>query len=80
MIIFVKKNKKMRSYRFFTTDFLFQITRKIIRYYNCVSLFFGEYGNPPSCNAWLGQCSIYLVVMFIEKVNTIFECNIVIYI
>lgn len=32
------------------------------------SLRFGEYGNPPQCNAWIGQCAIYILVMIIEKI------------
>lgn len=40
----------------------------IVRSFNCTSLYFGEYGDPPKCNAWIGQCALYLIVMVIEKV------------
>ncbi|XP_014777945.1 store-operated calcium entry regulator STIMATE isoform X1 [Octopus bimaculoides] len=32
------------------------------------SLRFGEYGRPPQCNAWIGQCGLYILVMIIEKI------------
>lgn len=32
------------------------------------SLRFGEYGNPPQCNAWVGQCALYILVMIVEKI------------
>nr|XP_039253487.1 store-operated calcium entry regulator STIMATE-like [Styela clava] len=40
----------------------------IVRSFNCTSLYFGEYGDPPKCSAWIGQCALYLIVMVIEKV------------
>ncbi|KAM4035158.1 store-operated calcium entry regulator STIMATE-like [Anomaloglossus baeobatrachus] len=30
-------------------------------------LVFGEYGDPPQAAAWLGQCSLYLLIMIVEK-------------
>ncbi|XP_064633872.1 store-operated calcium entry regulator STIMATE-like [Lineus longissimus] len=32
------------------------------------TLRFGEYGSPPQCNAWIGQCALYILVMIIEKI------------
>jgi len=50
-------------------SFFAQITQRIVHHYKCTSLYFGEYGYPPRCNAWLGQCALYFIVMLIEKVN-----------
>lgn len=25
-------------------------------------------GDPPQCNAWIGQCGLYILVMIIEKI------------
>ena len=25
-------------------------------------------GNPPQCNAWMGQCGLYILVMIVEKI------------
>ncbi|XP_077868688.1 store-operated calcium entry regulator STIMATE-like [Saccoglossus kowalevskii] len=44
------------------------ITQVIVRSQHCYSLRFGEYGEPPSCNAWIGQCGLYILVVIIEKV------------
>nr|CAB3267030.1 transmembrane protein 110 [Phallusia mammillata] len=46
----------------------FKLTQKIVHYYKCTTLYFGEYGYPPKCSAWLGQCALYLLVMLCEKV------------
>ncbi|XP_035824364.1 store-operated calcium entry regulator STIMATE [Aplysia californica] len=35
--------------------------------YGWKTLYFGEYGDPPKCNAWVGQCALYILVMIIEK-------------
>ncbi|KAH9503762.1 hypothetical protein Btru_066570 [Bulinus truncatus] len=35
--------------------------------YGWKSLYFGEYGEPPKCNAWVGQCALYILVMVITK-------------
>ncbi|XP_054277342.1 store-operated calcium entry regulator STIMATE-like isoform X2 [Macrosteles quadrilineatus] len=32
------------------------------------SINFGEYGMPPSTNAWLSQCCLYILLMFLVKV------------
>ncbi|RUS84434.1 hypothetical protein EGW08_007818 [Elysia chlorotica] len=31
------------------------------------SLYFGEYGDPPTCHAWMGQCALYILVMVVTK-------------
>ncbi|XP_058957700.2 LOW QUALITY PROTEIN: store-operated calcium entry regulator STIMATE [Pocillopora verrucosa] len=35
--------------------------------YDWDNLRFGEYGNPPQCKAWAGQCFLYLWAVIIEK-------------
>lgn len=45
-----------------------KLTQYVVRSLNCHSLYFGEYGDPPKCNAWLGQCLLYLIVMMMEKI------------
>lgn len=45
-----------------------KLTQAIVRYFKCTTLYFGEYGSPPRCNAWIGQCALYLIVMMVEKV------------
>ncbi|XP_077982417.1 store-operated calcium entry regulator STIMATE-like [Glandiceps talaboti] len=45
-----------------------KITQIIVRRKQCDSLRFGEYGEPPSCNAWVGQCGLYILVVIIEKI------------
>lgn len=45
-----------------------KLAKYIVSAFDCTSLYFGEYGDPPKCNAWLGQCAIYLVIMIVEKV------------
>lgn len=39
----------------------------VVRIYQWDSLRFGEYGNPPQCKAWMGQCVLYLCAVIIEK-------------
>ncbi|XP_010712152.1 store-operated calcium entry regulator STIMATE-like isoform X1 [Meleagris gallopavo] len=33
----------------------------------CTHLVFGEYGDPPQAAAWIGQCSLYMVIVAVEK-------------
>ena len=33
----------------------------------CKYEFLFTVGNPPQCNAWIGQCGLYILVMIIEK-------------
>ncbi|XP_060064639.1 store-operated calcium entry regulator STIMATE-like [Ylistrum balloti] len=44
-----------------------KMTQIVVKKYNYQSLKFGEYGNPPECNAWVGQCGLYILVMILEK-------------
>ncbi|XP_070558755.1 store-operated calcium entry regulator STIMATE-like [Ptychodera flava] len=44
------------------------ITQVIVKRKRCDSLRFGEYGDPPSCNSWMGQCGLYILVVIIEKI------------
>jgi len=39
-----------------------------VKSYNCLSLRVGEYGDPPQCNIWIGQCGLYLLVILAEKI------------
>lgn len=39
----------------------------VVRIYEWDSLRFGEYGNPPQCKAWAGQCILYLCAVIVEK-------------
>jgi len=32
------------------------------------TLLLGEYGHPPQCKPWMGQCAIYIFVILIEKI------------
>ncbi|KAL8585536.1 hypothetical protein ACOMHN_049291 [Nucella lapillus] len=44
-----------------------KLTQVLAHRYACKSLFFGEYGEPPQCNAWVGQTGLYIIVMIVEK-------------
>ncbi|XP_069618448.1 store-operated calcium entry regulator STIMATE-like [Ranitomeya imitator] len=39
----------------------------IVQRRRCTLLVFSEYGDPPQAGAWLGQCSLYLLIMIVEK-------------
>lgn len=45
-----------------------KITQVIVNRKKCETLKFGEYGSPPKCNAFLGQCGLYILVMIVEKI------------
>lgn len=45
-----------------------RLAKHLVSAFDCTSLYFGEYGDPPRCSAWLGQCAIYLFIMVVEKV------------
>ncbi|KAK3102134.1 hypothetical protein FSP39_009072 [Pinctada imbricata] len=45
-----------------------KFTQILVRHFNCLTLKFGEYGSPPQCSAWVGQCGLYILVMIIEKI------------
>lgn len=40
----------------------------LARRWNLEVLNFGEYGKPPQCKAWIGQCFLYIFLMVIEKI------------
>lgn len=44
-----------------------QFMQVIVKIYDWDSLRFGEYGNPPQCKSWVGQCSLYLCAVIAEK-------------
>ncbi|XP_078595037.1 store-operated calcium entry regulator STIMATE-like [Branchiostoma floridae x Branchiostoma japonicum] len=44
-----------------------KFTQCVVRWRRWDTLTFGEYGEPPQCNAWFGQCALYLLVMVFEK-------------
>lgn len=44
-----------------------KITQYLVVKMGNESLLFGEYGSPPQCHAWAGQCGLYILVMLIEK-------------
>ncbi|CAH3016923.1 unnamed protein product [Porites evermanni] len=44
-----------------------QFMQVVVRMYDWDSLRFGEYGNPPQCRAWMGQCILYLCAVIVEK-------------
>lgn len=45
-----------------------KLTQLIVRKLKWDSLKFGEYGNPPACSTWVGQCALYILVMILEKI------------
>lgn len=44
-----------------------QFMQVVVRIYDWDTLRFGEYGNPPQCKAWAGQCFLYLWAVIVEK-------------
>ncbi|BFZ08225.1 hypothetical protein BsWGS_11264 [Bradybaena similaris] len=36
--------------------------------YGWKTLYFGEYGDPARCDAWVGQCALYILVMIVTKI------------
>lgn len=49
--------------------FFLKLILLIVRLFGWQSLRFGEYGTPPKCSAWMGQCGLYLIVVVLEKVS-----------
>ncbi|XP_032828385.1 store-operated calcium entry regulator STIMATE isoform X2 [Petromyzon marinus] len=43
---------------------------RLVEWRQWESLRFGEYGEPPRCCAWVGQCGVYLLVVACEKTIT----------
>ncbi|XP_045164353.1 store-operated calcium entry regulator STIMATE-like [Mercenaria mercenaria] len=44
-----------------------KLTQVFVRRNKMETLYFGEYGSPPKCSSWVGQCGLYILVMIIEK-------------
>nr|XP_022301715.1 store-operated calcium entry regulator STIMATE-like [Crassostrea virginica] len=45
-----------------------KLTQLVVHKLKWDSLKFGEYGNPPACSTWVGQCALYILVMILEKI------------
>ncbi|XP_052284272.1 store-operated calcium entry regulator STIMATE-like isoform X2 [Dreissena polymorpha] len=45
-----------------------KITQLIVHRRKMETLYFGEYGTPPQCSSWVGQCGLYILVMILEKI------------
>nr|XP_054751428.1 store-operated calcium entry regulator STIMATE-like [Lytechinus pictus] len=46
-----------------------RIAQKIVIRCACKSLMFGEYGDPPKYDAWIGQCGVFIIIVIIEKIG-----------
>lgn len=44
-----------------------KVVSKIVEHKHLTLLMFGEYGDPPRVAAWLSQCSVYLLIIALEK-------------
>ncbi|XP_056311488.1 transmembrane protein 110, like [Danio aesculapii] len=44
-----------------------KVVSKIVEHKQLTLLMFGEYGDPPRVSAWLAQCSVYLLIVALEK-------------
>lgn len=44
-----------------------KVVSKIVEHKQLTLLMFGEYGDPPRIAAWLAQCSVYLLIVALEK-------------
>ncbi|XP_022104892.1 store-operated calcium entry regulator STIMATE-like [Acanthaster planci] len=49
-----------------------KISQCITKLCNCKTLYFGEYGDPPACEAWVGQCGLFVLIVVLEKVAITF--------
>lgn len=47
---------------------LLQLSQFIADWYKCYTLRVGDYGDPPQCNIWIGQCGLYILVILAEKI------------
>lgn len=45
-----------------------KLTQIVVRNKKIETLYFGEYGSPAQCSAWVGQCGLYILVMGVEKI------------
>ncbi|XP_028680530.1 store-operated calcium entry regulator STIMATE-like isoform X2 [Erpetoichthys calabaricus] len=48
-----------------------RLVSSVVEWQRWESLRFGEYGDPLQCSAWVGQCSLYILIMMFEKVMII---------
>ncbi|EDO38436.1 predicted protein, partial [Nematostella vectensis] len=48
---------------------LISLTQVVVKLYSIDNLRFGEYGTPPQCSAWIGQCVLYTLVVIFEKIT-----------
>nr|XP_009298642.1 transmembrane protein 110, like isoform X2 [Danio rerio] len=44
-----------------------KVVSKIVEHKQITLLMFGEYGDPPRVLAWVAQCSVYLLIVALEK-------------
>lgn len=44
-----------------------KVVSKVVEHKQLTLLMFGEYGDPPRVSAWLAQCSVYLLIVALEK-------------
>lgn len=44
-----------------------KVVSKVVEHKQLTLLMFGEYGDPPRVLAWLAQCSVYLLIVALEK-------------
>ncbi|XP_072174689.1 store-operated calcium entry regulator STIMATE-like [Diadema setosum] len=45
-----------------------RIAQVIVTRSGCKSLRFGEYGDPPQYDAWIGQCGVFIIIVIVEKI------------
>ncbi|XP_072026629.1 store-operated calcium entry regulator STIMATE-like [Amphiura filiformis] len=45
-----------------------RLSQLIVSCFGCKTLYFGEYGTPPQCEAWIGQCAVFVLIVLLEKV------------
>lgn len=46
-----------------------RIAQRIFIRCACKALMFGEYGDPPKWDAWIGQCGVFIIIVIIEKIG-----------
>ncbi|XP_033642712.1 store-operated calcium entry regulator STIMATE-like [Asterias rubens] len=45
-----------------------KISQCIVKLCGCKTLYFGEYGTPPKCESFIGQCGVFVLIVIVEKV------------
>ena len=45
-----------------------KVSQLLVSCFGCKTLYFGEYGTPPQCEAWIGQCAVFVLIVLFEKV------------